>query len=283
MQTCRTKAPITEAVTPGKRKAGEKTTTAAHAYVHAQDGVQIVRNCAVGCNHRRPRSTRHKTREFGAPDCISLVHRAMSGTSNGSGIEPPQRCAQDRRDRRSATPETGKSDHPNPGGDHACPALEPSANAICNSLARVVLPRKKNTDTKSVTSVKVTPAGVSETPSASPNIIFTPDALIPSGLNSYATGKCLNDRYSFHVSPDVRSAAPSDFIDLYLNWPDDTGQLIGQHGPPNLQDVSFGWNVPFGCNPLDFTPTFSLMYAPTEITPSGISPIQYTSRLSPPI
>lgn len=45
-------------------------------------------------------------------------------------------------------------------------------------------------------------------PSASPNIIFTPDALIPSGLKSYATEKCLNDRYSLDVSPDVRSAAP---------------------------------------------------------------------------
>ena len=81
----------------------------------------------------------------------------------------------------------------------------------------------------------------------------------------------------------VQPPPGSDFMDLYLNWPDDTGQFIDQYGPPSLQDVSFGWNVPSGCNPLDFTSTFSLMYAPTETTALDISPIQYTPRLSPPI
>ena len=123
-------------------------------------------------------------------------------------------------------------------------------------------------DTKSVTFVKVTPAGVPETERA-PDI-FTPDALISPDPKSCAAGKDITDRYPLDVSSGTCLTAPSDLVVPYQNWLGDTGQFIDQYGSPCIQDVFFDWNVPPGCNPLDFTSAFSPMYAQTEITPLGI-------------
>jgi len=131
------------------------------------------------------------------------------------------------------------------------------------------------TDTKSVTAVKVTPADVPETecsatPSASSDITFTPDALIPSDLKSCVAEKHPDERYPLDVSSDICLAAPPDLTISNQSWLDDTGQFADQYGSSCLQDIFFDWNIPFGCSPLDFTSTFSPIYTPTEATPLGI-------------
>ena len=130
-------------------------------------------------------------------------------------------------------------------------------------------------DTMSVTAVKVTPAGVSETectvaPSTSSNIIFTPDTLAPSGLKSCAVEKRLGDHYPLDLSPGTHLADPPDLVFADQSWLGDAGQFGDQLNSSCLQDIFFDWNVPPGCSPLDFTSTFSPIYASTETTPFGI-------------
>ena len=131
------------------------------------------------------------------------------------------------------------------------------------------------TDTQSITAVKVVPVGVPETdctiaPPASPDIIFTPDALIPSNLKSCAADRHLDDSYALDVSPNICLTAPSDSMIADQIWLDDTGQFADQFSSSCLQDLFSDWNVPPGCSPLDFTSTFSPIYASAETTPFGI-------------
>lgn len=108
------------------------------------------------------------------------------------------------------------------------------------------------------------------TPSASSDIIFTPDALTPSDPQSCALEKRLDDHYPLDVSSDLCLAAPSDLMIADQSWLDDTGQFVDQFNSPCLQDIFFDWSVPAGCGPLDFTSTFSPVYASAETTPFGI-------------
>ena len=131
------------------------------------------------------------------------------------------------------------------------------------------------TDSKSVTAIKVTPAGISKaeftaTPSTSSDNIFTSDAFISSHLRSRAAEKHLDDRYPPDVSSNLCLAASLDLMIANQNRLDDTGQFIGQFNSPCPQDIFFDWNVPPGCSPLDFTSTFSPIYAPMETTSLGI-------------
>jgi hypothetical protein len=123
------------------------------------------------------------------------------------------------------------------------------------------------------------------------------DTTIPSASPHHSYPRCphpIRSQISRHREASQRPllawiflqrmfSRPSDLTDPHQNWPDYASQFIDQYCFPGLQDVFFDWNVPPGCNPLDFTSTSSLMYAPTETTPLGIYPIQHTLRLPPPI
>ena len=131
------------------------------------------------------------------------------------------------------------------------------------------------TDAKSVTAVKVIPEDIPATerasaPSTSSEIFFTPDAFILAGPESHATGKHLEDHSSLDVPSNIYLAAPQDLTVANQNWLDDIGQFVDQFSSPSLQDIFYGWNVPPGCNPLDFASTFSPIYTPTEATSLGI-------------
>lgn len=129
------------------------------------------------------------------------------------------------------------------------------------------------TDTKSVTAVKVIPGDVPErisAPSASSDTFFTPGAFILAGLEPCAVGKHIDDGSSLNISSGIYLAAPPDLAIANHNWLDDTGQFVDQFSSSSLQDIFYDWNIPPGCDPLDFTSTFSPIYASTETTPLGI-------------
>lgn len=131
------------------------------------------------------------------------------------------------------------------------------------------------TDTQSVAAVKVILADVPETecidtPSASSDVIFSPDALIPSSLKPCEVEKHMDVHYPFDVSPNMCLAAPPDLVIADQNWLNDTGKFVDKFSSPCLQDIFFDWNAPPGCSPLDFMPTLSPIYAPAETTPLGL-------------
>lgn len=132
------------------------------------------------------------------------------------------------------------------------------------------------TEAKSVTAVRVTPADVSETecgttPSTS-DIIFTPDNFISSNLRPCTPAKQPDSRYPLDVSSELCLAPPPDLTIPNQNWLTDTGQFVDQFSSSSLQDIFFGWNVPPGCSPLNFSSTFSPIYASAETTELGLIP-----------
>lgn len=131
------------------------------------------------------------------------------------------------------------------------------------------------TETKSVTAVRVAPADVSETersitPSTSSDIIFTPDDFIPPNLKPCAPQKQIDSRYPPDVSPSLCLAPPPDLTVSNHHWLGDTGQPVDRFSSSCLQDMFFDWNVPPGCGPLDFSYTFSPIYASAETTRFGV-------------
>ena len=53
------------------REYNDRNELCEHAQTHREDGVKVVGNRTIDCNHCQPRFTRHKIRGLGTPDCIS--------------------------------------------------------------------------------------------------------------------------------------------------------------------------------------------------------------------
>lgn len=127
------------------------------------------------------------------------------------------------------------------------------------------------TETKSVIAIRVTPSDVPETDcNIIPSVPFTPDDSIPSNLKPRAPEKQLDSRYPPEVSSDHCLAALPYSTIPNQNWLGDVGQFGDQFGSSCLQDIFFDWNVPPGCGPLDYSSTFSPIYAFADTTGSGV-------------
>jgi hypothetical protein len=131
------------------------------------------------------------------------------------------------------------------------------------------------TDSKSVSAVKVTTPDVHETeciitPQTSSDIIFTPDDLIPPNPKSRTPEKHDPTRHPLDVSSNLCLTPPLDPSIVNQNWLGSTGQFVDQFSSSCLQDIFFDWNVPPGCNPLDFASTFSPIYASAETASLGV-------------
>ena len=210
-------------------------------------------------------------------DVISSLPEEISSQSTCEYVESrTSKPLPHTNNRRSAHAQCSKIRSPKSRRKSCAPCALAKCKCDLQQPCSCCIAKKKEctfADSKSVTAVKVIPADVPDriiTPSASSDIIFTPDSLIPSNPKSCASEKSLDDRYSLDVSSNICLAAPSDLMIADHNWLDDTGQFVDQFSSPCFQDMFFDWNVPAGCGPLDFTSTFSPMYASMETTPFGI-------------